>query len=428
MKRKTSRKKAGRSSTDPSNLFTTKRSIYVKGEIDESLFQTLAPQILRLTERSSQPITLLIDSRGGSIEYAARILGLLRAPVHGRPRPHIITVAIGDACSAAADILSEGDYVVAFRHARLLFHGTRAIREVSRENVEAIEGALELEDVRAARRLAVSVFRRFLSLYAQHSEQVAAAFRNAHQNGNEEQDLTDKRVVDVAALIGVLRRRIGGSAGEVLNRALDEMQRIKGILKLYKAFVENKVASPIYQLDKPNAGRDRKEWRMQLRVLEAVVAARLSGDGGRDLRAGSFRVLEGDFLQVLALADGSWEDELLDLLLEHDGLFFSAKDQARIAAMRALTLKQFDDSDDAQAQLSGAVGRAYRKAEPLWQYVTTLCRLLNDGEHEMGPEEAWYMGLIDEVIGYPLAHRRRDAREAVLIQRSLDLADVQKFV
>jgi hypothetical protein len=132
---------------------------------------------------------------------------------------------------------------------------------------------------------------------------------------------------------------------------------------------------------------------------------------------------------VSALADGSWEDELLDLLLEYEGLFFSVKDQTRVAAMKeSLSLEQFDNNDAAKARLNGAVGRAYRKAEPLWQYVSTLCRLLNEGEHEMGPEEAWHMGLIDEVIGYPLAHRRREAREARVIQHSLNLEDLQKFV
>src|SRR6185295_18969919 len=125
MKRQVATKAVVPSRGTASSPFSTERAIYVQGDIDEKLFHALTPQILRLKEDTSRPITVFIDSPGGSILIAARLLSLLRAVVHGRDCPEIVTVATGDACSAAAAILAQGDYVMAFRHARLLFHGTR---------------------------------------------------------------------------------------------------------------------------------------------------------------------------------------------------------------------------------------------------------------------------------------------------------------
>jgi len=134
-------------------------------------------------------------------------------------------------------------------------------------------------------------------------------------------------------------------------------------------------------------------------------------------------------MQVSALAEDHFEDELLDLLIEYASMFFSTKDQVKINAMRErMSVKEFAGNKTAITQLGAAVERAYRKAEPLWQYVSTLCRLLNEGENEVGPEDAWHMGLIDEVVGYPLAHRARECREAAAISRSIGVADLQKFV
>src|SRR6185503_16872923 len=109
--RKTSKRQRSRPHQGPlSSPITTQRAIFLQGEIDVNLFQLLAPQILRLKEESSSPITVFIDSFGGSPMYATRILGLLRAVICDGKRAKIITVATGDAASAAADFLTQGDY------------------------------------------------------------------------------------------------------------------------------------------------------------------------------------------------------------------------------------------------------------------------------------------------------------------------------
>jgi hypothetical protein len=39
------------------------------------------------------------------------------------------------------------------------------------------------------------------------------------------------------------------------------------------------------------------------------------------------------------------------------------------------------------------------RLEPLWFFVVSLCRALQEGEYPMTPIEAYWAGLVDEVIG-----------------------------
>jgi hypothetical protein len=92
------------------------RSIWVRGEINKSLLEGLQPQVLDLTSRSRAPITVFIGSPGGNAAVGERIMSLLRsADQDGEPACRIIAVALSKAQSAAADLLSAGDFAI--RHA-----------------------------------------------------------------------------------------------------------------------------------------------------------------------------------------------------------------------------------------------------------------------------------------------------------------------
>jgi ATP-dependent protease ClpP protease subunit len=431
MKHKAPKHKADKSKGTSSRPLATERALFLQGTIDEDLFRSLTPQILKLKEDVSRPITVFIDSPGGDPVQASRILGLLRAVDSNGNRPDLVTVAIGDAASAAADFLAQGDYVMAFRHASLHFHGTRtAASEITRDRAEMIEAGLEWQDQEGARRLALGMFERFLRLYREFSDEVAK-FRNDKRTC-EYDDLTGKGLIDIPALVGVLSGKVGDEAGSLLNASLREMRRVKVILEIYEEFVKHKIDSAILELVKSRVSRVKggfKRCRMQLRVLEAVIASKLVEDEQWDIRTKSFQAMEADFMQVFSLAEGYFQDDVLDLLLGYKELFMDAKDFARIEAMGAeLTVEQFGRNKGAQKELDAAVAAAYGKAEPLWQYVSTLCRRLNEGENEIRPEDAWHLGLIDEVIGLPLAHRTMQPHEQDAIRRSLSLADMQRFM
>ena len=83
------------------------------------------PEILGLQFESRAPITAYIDSPGGSVGAAQQLAALLKAPDQNSDRCRILTVATALAASAAADLLVDGDYALAYPNSKVHFHGTR---------------------------------------------------------------------------------------------------------------------------------------------------------------------------------------------------------------------------------------------------------------------------------------------------------------
>jgi ATP-dependent protease ClpP protease subunit len=102
------------------------RTVYVHGDIDENLVSRLTPRIVLLQSKSRDPITVSIDSNGGNAASMREIWTLLKASNQDGDLPcHIITTVTSKAASAAADLLSSGDYSTAQPKSTLLYHGVR---------------------------------------------------------------------------------------------------------------------------------------------------------------------------------------------------------------------------------------------------------------------------------------------------------------
>ena len=102
------------------------RAIHVIGQINRELVSRLTPQILKLQSATRDPITVYIDSPGGHVGSMETILRLLKLSDQDSSGPcHIITAVTIRAASAAADLLSSGDYAVAFPNSTILYHGIR---------------------------------------------------------------------------------------------------------------------------------------------------------------------------------------------------------------------------------------------------------------------------------------------------------------
>src|SRR4051812_25661375 len=90
------------------------------------MMDRLTPRIIGLQASSRGPITVYIDSRGGSVATAEAILRLLgESDQDINPPCWIITVAIGRAASAAADLLSSGNCALALPESTIFYHGVR---------------------------------------------------------------------------------------------------------------------------------------------------------------------------------------------------------------------------------------------------------------------------------------------------------------
>jgi ATP-dependent protease ClpP protease subunit len=101
---------------DPSFRPNPNRAIYLQGEINQSLLDRHTSDIIKLKHGNQQPITVYIDSNGGDPTLGERLLKLLLASGQDSDeRGNLITVVTAQAASAAADLLSSGDYAIAYR-------------------------------------------------------------------------------------------------------------------------------------------------------------------------------------------------------------------------------------------------------------------------------------------------------------------------
>src|SRR5438034_9229921 len=84
------------------------RSLFLTGKITQDAAHAVSSRIKELRAASGDPITLYIDSPGGSSAVAAGIRLLIKAPGEEGRRCRLIRDAVGNASRAAAELLALG--------------------------------------------------------------------------------------------------------------------------------------------------------------------------------------------------------------------------------------------------------------------------------------------------------------------------------
>jgi len=93
------------------------RIILYNGDIDKSVIERIVLPLTTLAQKSVKPIKLLINSPGGSVTDGQMVVDSIltsKAPV--------ITVALGEAMSAAFDIFLAGDRRIVYPNTVLMMH------------------------------------------------------------------------------------------------------------------------------------------------------------------------------------------------------------------------------------------------------------------------------------------------------------------
>ncbi len=98
------------------------RIIFMCGELENEIGNNIIAQLLYLTGVSEDPISLYINSDGGVLNEALAIYDTIKYI-----KPIVKTICIGQACSAAAIVLSSGNkgYRFALPNSRVLLHQLR---------------------------------------------------------------------------------------------------------------------------------------------------------------------------------------------------------------------------------------------------------------------------------------------------------------
>jgi ATP-dependent protease ClpP protease subunit len=354
----------------------TQRSIHVVGELSEECAVCILPEVLKLKEQSNDPISVFIHSRGGFVDVFEAIEAGLRVPGYDQDEntdARIITVAVGDVSSAAANLLALGDYAIAYPNSRILFHGIRTGEiHVTYEGAQNMAGHLGMMNRRIAQRIALCIFPRIMFRFFQLRPQGL---------------LSPEKSLE--AFRDVVEKRLSAPAKRVLNRsykrvcdALDMTVRVFTKVKLQPSTAQ-KIADS--------------------RVLRAVLKQELSKtDKTWQLDESGINLLVDHYFMIREFSAAQGHKMFRDATGIYGADFLNKTDSA--------TYQSLSKTDEKKAKQL-LFEKSYHHIALLWFYAVTLSHNLFVGENQLWARDAYWLGIIDEVKGTKLLCERIVAEE-----------------
>jgi ATP-dependent protease ClpP protease subunit len=385
---------------DPKYRPNHDRSVTISGIIDEALVSRLLPEIVKLQASSREPITVYIDSPGGETEYAKLLLDALRASDQDRSEPcRLITVALGEASSAASDILMAGDYALVYPYSRILCHGTRHVisrpTALTRDIAASFAKDMAGLDEEFAITLARNCIDRFMFRFSTFWLRLDKFDKGGPGIFGYEDSVTAKSIAE--SMISILK------LGHVNDAILKQLAMAGQTANDVASFAKNSTLSEALKLSNEMTRR-------------ASVKAAILGD---------------------ALTNVSMDTSFASMEIKYSLLcdFFEHHHHEMIAKLKARWLEDFfnDPLNDTAFLKTGRTGFSSKKDwwKAVFQYMDTMCfsiwfllvffcRQLQTGDFPMTATEAYWLGLIDEVIGLDLRSPR------ILVENAPDIPPAQE--
>lgn len=343
------------------------RAVFVTRDISDELVGDLAPQIVSLRLSSTDPICVYIDSAGGSVFYAQRLLSLLSSARQDGHTPWIISVCIGFAASAAADLLALGDYAVAYPFSVIHHHGTRQNEQaVTVENIGTIESSLRETNEDFAIRLATKIFHRLILRILQIRREASPTF------------LFHETIADPQSFIAALRDKLSERHRKLMFDAEKRQSDVAQILKIAGIKPEVTTRPPESQ------------------ILKAIVdfeGGKTGSTNKESLSASELSAIHDNLYQIRGLYHERYWINLVDIVHRRGVFFLQPEEQKEYE-----NIPKEKDEDRSEFLVS----RVAHKLNPIWWFVVSLSRCLQTGEHTINPIDAYWLGLVDEVIGSDL--------------------------
>jgi hypothetical protein len=347
------------------------RAVYVHGAINQEMVQRLTPRIVLFQSQNRSPITVYIDSPGGSIAAMQSLWKLLNVSNQDFDRPcDIITVVTTRAASAAADLLSTGDYAIAFPHSTILYHGSRTFRDLeptfplTLETTAVVALMLRMTNEASAVELVRRMESRFMFRFLFSKGQ----FDSIRQN-NPSQPMTD-----TDCFLALIRDSLSERARKLFETARERQDKYSALLAIAHKASKGKSAAKIEAkrlkaiIDfEVESHKDDKDW-----TFEGQGLSRLSEDF---------------FLLNEHLA--SSQDARINKLCTEWGLF-------SLGSADRVEIDKISDEAEKNAKI---IEKVRPLLEPLWAFFVALCHALQEGENDLTATDAFWLGLIDEVAG-----------------------------
>lgn len=347
------------------------RGVFVNAPIDQDLLDRLTPRIISLQAVSREPISVFIDSPGGSTVTATILERLLRSSNQDFAPPcRIITVVTATAASAAADLLAAGDYAIAYEESTVYFHGVRTSPSspVTREVASELSQYLRLRNESYAMALARKSIHRmiFLQLLLRGG---FPDYRAAHGD----------RLTDIDCFLGRITERLGPVGVNLVQRAAARNAQHDMLLDHLS---ETALQTKKFQNAKRTAEREAI-------LIKSLVDFELSANTAKDwtFRRHGLTNIVDDFLLVIEFIERRDSQEVIRLYNRWADFYLSP------AEKQELELLPKDERQDWK------IARLRPHLQPIWFFCVSLCQALQEGENELTAEEAYWLGLVDEVIG-----------------------------
>jgi len=284
----------------------------------------------------------------------------------------IITVATGLAASAAADLLCSGGYAIAHSRCTIFFHGVRRSGEEITVTVASnIAETLRRTNERYAIALADKSVRRL-------------GFRYAWMRGDfdDYRGRTGKQDSDVACFIGLLSEKVSSAGMTVVKRAQERNERYEALINHVTRTVSR---SRVFKNPKRTADTEAV-------IIKSIIDFETSKnkDPSWTYADGGLRQATNDFLLVREYLN-VYDGEPLTRLCDNWGAYFlSQTEHDELLAIQ-----------DRQERTAKMYDKVKPRVRPLWLFLVALCYALQDEDHELTATDAFWLGLIDEVIGGP---------------------------
>lgn len=364
---------------DPDCRECADSSIFLSGHITAALVKEVMPDIVKLRAARRERITVYINSDGGFTDEADLVDAVLTHKDSEGYCPHVVTVAIGNARSAAATLLAFGNYAIAYPHAAVHFHGIRYSGEfeVTTEFATSKASDLQSANLALAMRLAERTVARAMLIYSMKRPSFAE-----RRQSEECKDLSD-----VECFANALKDEVTSEcAKKIVESALKSSQAIDQLS-------EHIFGGPI------NLNDDSSMAEVEATILKSIVdfeVQRLS-DPNEGLTPDCVARITADYSLIRDYHRGEHREKMWPLLRRF-GKFFLDEEQ-----LKEYSQIMASSPEDAQKWLDDT---ARPMLQPFWYFVVCMWRALQEGENALPPQDAYWLGIIDEVAGTRLAAYR----------------------
>ncbi len=388
----------------------------IDSTIDEQLVKSLTPKVLELRSASDDPITIGINSPGGSLASLDVLLGLLTGPNQDGAAGEIITVVTHRAYSAAANLLAFGSYSVALRHSSILYHDVRygKLEDVTPEKARGTAKSLQAANDRFSLRLAHVIIKRLIWIYIDlrdNFENVKSKFPKTHQRYAALVEAFAPAVdayesVDLACFATSLWAGLSVQNDALIDSVMDRLARWVHLTNIVKSFPSYRIKGSRMpglldgsrHLHKLFKGKEThfESCEPSLKILLSLVIADISDTKAE--RVNFPLALERatrEFGILNSMNDPKHIRYATNLLLDHKHVFMTSSSAT-------------DLDSKTETEKAEIIEKSAPYATLLWHFCVLLCRELFEGEHTLKPNDAQLLGLVDEVAGGGPIESRRD--------------------